>query len=67
MLVLSRRASEGVVVKLGPQVVRVVIVEIRGDKVRVGFEADKAVAIHRDEVAKAIERQEAEGRQGGAA
>lgn len=67
MLVLSRRASEGVVVKFGPQVVRVVIVEIRGDKVRLGFEADKAVAIHRDEVVAAIDRQEAEGRQGGAA
>lgn len=66
-MVLSRRATEGVVVKWGGQLARVVVVEIRGDKVRLGFEADKAVTIHRDEVAAAIERQEAEGRQGGAA
>lgn len=52
---------------MGGQVVRVVVVEFRGDKVRLGFEADKAVTIHRDEVAKAIADQEAEGRQGGAA
>ena len=54
MLVLSRRKNEGIVFD-GPG--RVVIVEIRGDKVRLGFEADKSVTVHRDEVAQAIKRQ----------
>jgi carbon storage regulator len=51
MLVLTRKIDEGIVFN-GPG--RVVVVDIVGDKVRLGFEADKAVAIHRDEVAAAI-------------
>lgn len=51
MLILSRRVDEGVVFD-GPG--RVIVVEIRGDKVRLGFVADKSVAIHRDEVAERI-------------
>ena len=53
MLVLSRMPGEGVVFS-GPG--RVVVVKVRGDKVSLGFEADPAVAIHRDEVAAAIEK-----------
>ena len=53
MLVLSRKQNQGIVFS-GPG--RVVVVEIRGDKVRLGFEADPAVAVHRDEVAAAIAR-----------
>lgn len=55
MLVLSRKYSEAVVVN-GP--CRISVVEIRGDKVRLGFEADPAVTIHREEVAKQIEKEE---------
>lgn len=55
MLVLSRKVNQGVVFN-GPG--RVVVVEIRGDKVRLGFQADKAVEIHRDEVAAAIVRKQ---------
>jgi carbon storage regulator len=55
MLVLSRKKGEGIVFS-GPG--RVVVVEIRGDKVRLGFEADASVTIHRDEVAEAIQREE---------
>jgi len=51
MLILTRAPGEGVVFD-GPG--RVVVVEIRGDKVRLGFEADPDVAIDRDEVAKKI-------------
>jgi carbon storage regulator len=58
MLVLSRKKNESVVFD-GPGVVR--IVEIRGGKVRLGFEADRSVTIHREEVAAAIARQAAEG------
>jgi len=51
MLVLSRRLNEGIVFS-GPG--RVIVVEIRPDKVRLGFEADPSVEIHRDEVAASI-------------
>jgi len=57
MLILSRRVDQGVVFD-GPG--RVVVVEIRNDKVRLGFVADKSVAIHRDEVAERIAAQSAE-------
>ena len=53
MLVLSRKKNEGIEFD-GPG--RVVVVGIRGDKVRLGFEADKSVTIHRTEVAAAIGR-----------
>jgi len=38
--------------------IRVVVVDVRGDKVRLGFEADRDVTIHRREIQRAIEREE---------
>ena len=38
--------------------ITIVIVDIRGDKVRLGFEASKDVQIHREEVYDAIQRNE---------
>lgn len=54
MLVLSRKKDEGIVI--GDQIV-VRVVEIRGDKVRLGFDAPDEVSIHRDEVWAAIQRE----------
>jgi len=45
MLVLSLKQFEGVQID-GP--CHIVLVEIRGNQVRLGFEADKAVPIRRD-------------------
>lgn len=53
MLVLSRRKEETIMI--GDDVV-VTVVDIRGDKVRLGFEAPKDVTIHRREVYDAIQR-----------
>lgn len=53
MLVLSRRKDESVVINSD---IRVVVVEIRGDKVRLGVEAPKEVPVHRSEVYEAINR-----------
>lgn len=44
MLVLSRKADEEIVI--GDRIVLTVL-EIRGDKVRLGFEAPKDVVVHR--------------------
>lgn len=53
MLVLSRKRGERIVIGDG---IEIVIVEIRGDKVRLGFDAPKDVSVHRKEVADAIAR-----------
>lgn len=54
MLVLSRKKNQGI--RIGDDV-RIVVVEVRGDKVRFGVEAPKDVQVHRDEVYEAIKRE----------
>jgi len=56
MLVLSRKKNESIVIN---DDITIVVVEIRGDKVRLGVEAPKEVAVHRREVFDAIHRNEA--------
>ena len=53
MLVLSRKKNESIVIS---DDITVVVVEIRGDKVRLGVEAPKEVPVHRREVFDAIRR-----------
>lgn len=55
MLVLSRKSGEGVVIG---DCVRVVVVEVRGDKVRLGIEAPPEVEVDREEVRRAKARAE---------
>jgi len=55
MLVLSRFKGEGVVID-GP--CRIIIADVRGDAVRLGFIADPDVKIYRDEVLAEIIKQE---------
>jgi carbon storage regulator len=56
MLVLSRKKNESIVINND---ITIVVVEIRGDKVRLGVEAPKEVPVHRREVYDAIKRSEA--------
>jgi carbon storage regulator len=53
MLVLSRKSREVVVVggsaALEP-LLKVTVLEIKNDRVRLGFEADSGIAVHRQEV-----------------
>ncbi len=53
MLVLSRKKNESIVIN---DDVRIVVVEIRGDKVRLGVEAPRDTPVHRHEVYEAIKR-----------
>ena len=55
MLVLSRKKNESIVIDNN---ITIVVVEIRGDKVRLGVEAPKDVPVHRREVYEAIKRNE---------
>ena len=54
MLVLSRHKNAEVVISIDGVDISVVVVEIMGDKVRLGFAAPKEVTIHRREVYDAI-------------
>lgn len=51
MLVLSRKRNESIVINDN---IVVTIVDVRGDKVRIGIEAPRDVSVHREEVLEAI-------------
>ena len=55
MLVLSRKKNESIVID---DTIIITMVEIRGDKVRLGIQAPKEVPVHRSEVHAAIHNQE---------
>jgi carbon storage regulator len=54
MLVLSRQKDESIII--GDDV-EITIVDIRGDKVRLGITAPKSITVHRREVYEAIQRE----------
>ncbi|MFZ5832951.1 MAG: carbon storage regulator CsrA [Planctomycetota bacterium] len=53
MLVLSRRVGERIVIG---QDIWVTVLEVRGDKVRLGIEAPPGVPVHREEIFRDIEQ-----------
>lgn len=56
MLVLSRKKNESIDIVCNGVAISIVVVEIRGDKTRLGIDAPKEVIVHRREVAQAIAR-----------
>jgi len=61
MLVLSRKNLESIVIGGDPSVQRVLkvtVLEIRGGKVKLGFEADPSISVQRSEVWKRIHTDE---------
>lgn len=56
MLVLSRKKNESIVID---ENIVITVVEVRGDKVRLGIQAPKEVPIHRSEVHAALRAEEA--------
>jgi carbon storage regulator len=54
MLVLSRHRDESIII--GDDIV-ITVVDIRGDKVRLGISAPIEVSVHRQEVFEAIQRE----------
>ncbi|QDV24421.1 carbon storage regulator CsrA [Aureliella helgolandensis] len=63
MLVLSRKKNESIVINND---ITIVVVEIRGDKVRLGVEAPREVPVHRREVYDAILRSQQDDSPNGA-
>ncbi len=58
MLVLSRKKNESIIINDN---ITIVVVEIRGDKVRLGVDAPKEIPVHRNEVYEAIRRSQQVG------
>ena len=57
MLVLSRQRDESIMI--GDDV-EITIVDVRGDKVRLGITAPKKIPVHRREIYDAIQREKAQ-------
>ncbi len=57
MLVLSRQKDESIMI--GDDV-EITIVDVRGDKVRLGITAPRDIPVHRLEVYEAIQREKSE-------
>jgi len=62
MLVLSRKAGEQIVIS---DTITITIVEVRGDKVRIGIDAPPEVIVHRQEVWDAIKAEGSDSEQSG--
>lgn len=52
MLVLSRKKNESIIIDGG---IVITVVEVRGDKVRLGIQAPRETTVHRQEVFEAIQ------------
>ena len=57
MLVLSRQRDESIII--GDDI-EITIVDVRGDKVRLGINAPREVSVHRKEIYDAIQREKKE-------
>jgi len=60
MLVLSRQKDESIMI--GDEV-EITIVDVRGDKVRLGITAPRKISVHRREVYESIQREKKEKQQ----
>jgi carbon storage regulator len=54
MLILTRRIDESV--RIGEEIA-VKVISIKGDQVRIGITAPREIVVHREEVARRIERE----------
>lgn len=61
MLVLTRLPKESIIIG---KLVKVTIVEVRGDRVKLGIEAPKEVSVHREEVYEQIQKEKKDENKG---
>ena len=62
MLVLSRRKNESIMID---DDVKITIIDVRGDKVRLGITAPKSIPVHRREIYDAIQQEKKQHNQTG--
>jgi carbon storage regulator len=60
MLVLSRKSGEKIV--FPGREIEIVVLSVKGDRVRIGIAAPPQVAVHREEVWEALRAQDLDGR-----
>ncbi len=60
MLVLSRQKNESVMI--GDEV-EITIVDVRGDKVRLGISAPRSIPVHRKEIYELIQKEKEESKE----
>ena len=53
MLVLSRKKNDSILIGHD---IKITVLAIRGDEVRIGIEADRSVEVHREEVYLSIQK-----------
>lgn len=58
MLILTRRVNEKIVIS---DTIVITLVDVRGDKARLGIEAPHEIPVHRHEVWEAIRREQERG------
>ena len=63
MLVLSRQKDESIIIGDGDDQVEITIVDVRGDKVRLGINAPRHIMVHRKEIYLAIQKEKEEAKQ----
>ena len=55
MLILTRRPGESIIIELPTgELIQVVVLGVKGNQVRIGTEAPKEIAVHREEIAQRI-------------
>ncbi len=59
MLVLSRHRNEWI--DIGDNI-KIMVIDIRGDKVRLGIQCPRDIPVHRREVSEAIQREQEGGK-----
>lgn len=59
MLILTRKIGESIVIGEGKEKVDITILNVRGNQIRVGINADKSISVHREEVFNRIKAEEA--------
>ena len=57
MLALTRKVNERIVIGKGDATIRLVVVDVRGDRVRLGIDAPPEISVHRQEVYDLIQSQ----------
>lgn len=57
MLVLSRKRDESIIIQTRDGLIEVMVIDVIGNKVRLGIDAPESVPVHRQEVHEAIQRE----------
>ena len=60
MLILTRKAGESI--RIGPDI-KVQVLEVKGNQIRIGVDAPRSIAVHREEVFEQIRRENLEAAQ----